>query len=59
MVAVVSTTSCFAPRACDDLAAVAKLCASREIPHLINNAYGLQSSKCMHLVEEAAKAGGK
>ncbi len=39
--------------------AVAKLCRDRGIPHLINNAYGLQSSKCMHLVEEAGKAGGK
>lgn len=36
---------------------VAKLCKEFQIPHLVNNAYGLQSSKCCHLLEQAAKFG--
>ncbi|OQV24329.1 O-phosphoseryl-tRNA(Sec) selenium transferase [Hypsibius exemplaris] len=52
-----STTSCFAPRAPDNLPAIARLCKSFGIPHVVNNAYGTQSSKCMHLVEEAARVG--
>jgi len=55
VLAVMTTTSCFAPRACDDLPAVARLCRSADIPHVVNNAYGLQSSKCAHLLEWAAK----
>lgn len=54
---VFSTTSCFAPRGPDDLPNIAKLCAQFNIPHITNNAYGLQSSKCMHLVNEAARVG--
>ena len=46
-------------RAADDLPGIARLASARGIPHLINNAYGVQSSKCMYLVEEAGKAGGK
>ncbi|PNH12955.1 O-phosphoseryl-tRNA(Sec) selenium transferase [Tetrabaena socialis] len=41
--AVVTTTSCFAPRAPDDIVAVARLCAATGLPHVINNAYGVQS----------------
>jgi len=54
---IFSTTSCFAPRGPDDLPNIAKLCAQFEIPHITNNAYGLQSSKCMHLINEAARVG--
>lgn len=42
IVAVLSTTSCFAPRAADDLVAIAKLCAREDIGHVVNNAYGVQ-----------------
>jgi len=56
ILAVVTTTSCFAPRACDDVPAVAEICGRLQIPHLVNNAYGVQSSKCMHIIEEAGKA---
>ena len=28
-----------------------------DIPHLVNNAYGLQSSKCCHLINEAIRVG--
>lgn len=41
---VVTTTSCFAPRASDDVVGVAKLCDRLGVGHIINNAYGVQSS---------------
>ncbi|KAJ8382081.1 hypothetical protein SKAU_G00028590 [Synaphobranchus kaupii] len=28
-----------------------------DIPHIVNNAYGVQSSKCMHLIEQGARVG--
>jgi len=37
---VLTTTSCFAPRACDSVDAIAALCTQYNIPHLVNNAYG-------------------
>ncbi|EFN58500.1 hypothetical protein CHLNCDRAFT_19872 [Chlorella variabilis] len=37
---IVTTTSCFAPRAADDVVAVAKLCQQAGVAHIINNAYG-------------------
>jgi len=43
LVCVVTSTSCFAPRACDDVVAVAKLCEKTNTGHVINNAYGVQS----------------
>lgn len=54
---VLTTTSCFAPRASDSVDQVAVLCSRYNIPHLINNAYGLQSTRCMHLIQEAARKG--
>ncbi|KAK7873918.1 hypothetical protein R5R35_012932 [Gryllus longicercus] len=54
---VLTTTSCFAPRASDSVEQVAVLCSRYNIPHIINNAYGLQSSRCMHLIQEAARKG--
>ena len=54
---VVSTTSGFAPRVPDDVVAIALLCKERGVPHVINNAYGLQCSKCCHLVQEACRVG--
>ncbi|XP_040274954.1 O-phosphoseryl-tRNA(Sec) selenium transferase [Bufo bufo] len=52
-----STTSCFAPRVPDRLEELAKICAEYDIPHIVNNAYGLQSSKCMHLIQQGARRG--
>lgn len=57
IVCVLTTTSCFAPRVSDSLEQVAVLCQRFNIPHVINNAYGLQSSRCMHLIQEAARKG--
>jgi len=54
---VMSTTSCFAPRVPDRLEEIAEICKNSEVPHIVNNAYGLQSSKCMHLIEQAARKG--
>ncbi|GAB1289653.1 O-phosphoseryl-tRNA(Sec) selenium transferase [Apodemus speciosus] len=47
-----STTACFAPRVPDRLEELAVICANYDIPHVVNNAYGLQSSKCMHLIQQ-------
>ena len=40
ILAVVTTTSCFAPRAADDVPAVAEICGRLAVPHVVNNAYG-------------------
>ncbi|CAL4124064.1 unnamed protein product, partial [Meganyctiphanes norvegica] len=55
--AVMTTTSCFAPRGIDRLEEVATLCAKYDVPHIINNAYGVQDSKCMHHIQQAARVG--
>ncbi|KAM8939528.1 O-phosphoseryl-tRNA(Sec) selenium transferase [Pelodytes ibericus] len=52
-----STTSCFAPRIPDRLEQLSVICAEHDIPHIVNNAYGIQSSKCVHLVQQAARLG--
>ena len=31
---------------------VGKICKDLDIPHIINNAYGVQSTKCMHLIQQ-------
>ncbi|EQC33319.1 O-phosphoseryl-tRNA(Sec) selenium transferase [Saprolegnia diclina VS20] len=54
---VLSTTSCFAPRGYDRVDEIAQLCRQYDIGHVINNAYGLQSSKCTHLVNQAFRVG--
>uniref|UniRef100_A0A1I7Y2Q9 O-phosphoseryl-tRNA(Sec) selenium transferase n=1 Tax=Steinernema glaseri TaxID=37863 RepID=A0A1I7Y2Q9_9BILA len=57
VLAVLTTTSCFAPRAPDDVLEIAKLCSEFGLYHLVNNAYGLQSRKCVELLEEASREG--
>ncbi|EDV43802.1 uncharacterized protein Dana_GF16335 [Drosophila ananassae] len=52
-----TTTSCFAPRNCDDIVEVAKLSRQSDIPHLINNAYGLQSTDILRHLERANRLG--
>ncbi|XP_004762735.1 O-phosphoseryl-tRNA(Sec) selenium transferase [Mustela putorius furo] len=52
-----STTSCFAPRVPDRVEELAVICANYGIPHIVNNAYGVQSSKCMHLIQQGARVG--
>lgn len=57
IIAVLSTTSCFAPRQPDNLIAIGELCAKYGVKHLVNNAYGLQSPECRNRIEEAGLAG--
>lgn len=55
--AIVSTTSCFAPRAPDNIISIAKLCQQHGIAHIINNAYGIQSRALCNLVTAAWRRG--
>lgn len=52
-----TTTSCFAPRNCDNIVEVAKLSRQWQIPHLINNAYGMQSPDIARSLEKANRVG--
>jgi len=54
---VATTTSTFAPRVPDSIDEVAVICAELSVPHVVNNAYGLQCSKCTHLIETACRRG--
>lgn len=57
IVAVVTTTSCFAPRVADSIDCVAKLCQEHGLPHVINHAYGLQCAATNKLVNRACAVG--
>ena len=52
---VLSTTSCFAPRGIEKLLEVARLCHEVDIPHIVNNAYGVQCSACMKAIATASR----
>ena len=54
---VLSTTSCFAPRIPDKIDEIAMACAAKDIPHVINNAYGLQSTKISRAIERSIVKG--
>ncbi|KAJ9472686.1 O-phosphoseryl-tRNA(Sec) selenium transferase [Diplonema papillatum] len=54
---VLTTTSCFAPRLPDNVLEVARLCKKYEVPHVINNAYGVQSSGVMKQINAAIEHG--
>lgn len=54
---VLSTTSCFAPRKPDDIVSISEICKEFDLMHLTNNAYGVQSTKCMARLEQAFKHG--
>eukprot|EP00019_Armaparvus_languidus_P008489 CAMPEP_0168599068 /NCGR_PEP_ID=MMETSP0420-20121227/11832_1 /TAXON_ID=498008 /ORGANISM="Pessonella sp." /LENGTH=144 /DNA_ID=CAMNT_0008636625 /DNA_START=516 /DNA_END=947 /DNA_ORIENTATION=+ len=54
---VMSTTSCFAPRGADDVEAIARLCKELDIPHIVNNAYGIQSSETAKEITRAMRVG--
>ena len=54
---VVSSTSCFAPRASDSLVELAKMCAELDVGHVVNNAYGVQSRSLCALVTKAWRRG--
>ena len=54
---VLTTTSCFAPRGVDKLLDVARLCAEHGVPHIANNAYGIQCKLCMKAINAASRHG--
>jgi len=54
---VLSTTSCFAPRQPDNIDEIAKLCKAYNIPHVINNAYGLQCKYICKLINRGVTIG--
>lgn len=54
---VVTSTSCFAPRSCDAVADVAKLCDKLRVGHIINNAYGVQAAPLCKAVSQAWRRG--
>ena len=54
---VVSTTSCFAPRNPDDVIEVGNLAREYQVFHLVNNAYGLQCFKTVHMINRAISKG--
>lgn len=57
IVAMLTTSSCFAPRACDDLEALSILAKKYNLYHVVNNAYGLQSTFLTHQIEQAHRNG--
>ena len=36
---------------------VARICSKYGIPHIVNNAYGVQASRCMNIINEAIRTG--
>jgi O-phospho-L-seryl-tRNASec:L-selenocysteinyl-tRNA synthase len=57
VVCVLSTTSCFAPRAADRVLELAQLCAATGCGHIINNAYGVQSAMLCAAITAACRRG--
>ena len=52
-----ATTSTFAPRAYDSISEIAEICKEKDVFHVINNAYGLQCSRCANDVNMAVQKG--
>lgn len=52
---VISTTSCFAPRAVDSVVEIAQMTKKAGVFHVVNNAYGLQCSKITEDLQKASK----
>ncbi|MCW4010352.1 MAG: O-phosphoseryl-tRNA(Sec) selenium transferase [Candidatus Bathyarchaeota archaeon] len=55
--AILSTTTFFSPREPDNIKEIAKIAQEKNVPHIINNAYGVQSREIMKLVNSAMAAG--
>lgn len=54
---IYSTTSCFAPRQCDNLIRLSDIAKTFNLFHVVNNAYGLQSTFLTHQIEQAIRTG--
>ncbi|KAL0208990.1 hypothetical protein P9112_011577 [Eukaryota sp. TZLM1-RC] len=57
LLAVVSTTSCFAPRAVDDALGVGRLCRRAGVYHVSNFAYGFNSESSIKSIKRALNEG--
>jgi O-phospho-L-seryl-tRNASec:L-selenocysteinyl-tRNA synthase len=57
VLAVITTTSCFAPRVPDSVDEVAKLCQEFDVCHVVNNAYGLQCAVTCKRINRACVVG--
>ena len=57
VLAVITTTSCFAPRVPDQVDRVAQLCQEHDVPHLVNHAYGLQCATTCQRLNRACTVG--
>ncbi|MHA1752023.1 MAG: O-phosphoseryl-tRNA(Sec) selenium transferase [Candidatus Helarchaeota archaeon] len=55
--AILSTTSFFPPRECDNIKEIAKIAKANKIGHIINNAYGAQNQFFMKKIQGAIDAG--
>jgi len=55
--AVLATSTFFPPRESDPVKEISKLCQEKDVPLLINNAYGVQSETIMNDVRSAIDAG--
>lgn len=55
--ALLATTTFFPPRESDPVKEMAKICQNHDIPFVINNAYGVQSSETMASISSAIDAG--
>ncbi|MFW9845952.1 MAG: O-phosphoseryl-tRNA(Sec) selenium transferase [Candidatus Thorarchaeota archaeon] len=55
--AVLATTTFFPPREPDPVKEIARLCSDKNVPLVINNAYGVQSEKVMKSLKAAIDAG--
>lgn len=55
IVCIISTTSSFAPKFPDNVIEISKLCKKYEVPHLVNNAYGIQCPSYLEAIEKASK----
>ena len=57
VLAVITTTSCFAPRVPDPVDRVAQLCQKHNVAHVINHAYGLQCAVTNKRINRACTVG--
>lgn len=57
LLCILTTTSCFAPRCPDDLESASKFAAKHGCFHIVNNAYGLQSSFIVAKLEKCLESG--
>lgn len=54
---MLATTSCFAPRGVDKLLDISRICSELQVPHVVNNAYGVQCAGCMKAIAAASRHG--